>query len=489
MPWLTLTIFTPLVGLVAVLLVEGRRVSLIRGLGIVFSTIPLLLSFVILALHDPGNPSFQLIERHPWIPQVGIEYHLGVDGISVPMILLTALLGFVAALASWNITDRAKEYWIFYLLLEVGMLGTFAAIDLFLFYVFWELVLIPMYFLIGIWGGPRREYSAIKFFLYTLTGSVFMLLGFLALYFTSQPHTFSLPDLIQQTGSFSPRFQSVVFLALFLGFAVKVPVVPFHTWLPDAHVEAPTPISVLLAGILLKMGTYGLFRMSWPLTPLGAHRWHMLLAILGVIAIVYTAFVAMAQRDFKKLVAYSSVSHMGFVLLGLAAFTPEAMSGAYFMTFSHGLLSAAMFLCVGVIYDRAHTRDLDAFGGLFARMPVYGGLLVLFGLGSLGLPGMSGFIAEFFVLLGALQPLPWLVIISLLGIVITAAYILLMFRRMLLGPLNPKWANLPEISVREIITLAPLGALTIALGVMPSLLMHITDPTLNLILGLVGANP
>jgi NADH-quinone oxidoreductase subunit M len=486
MPLLTITTFTPLVGLLLILFLDGRRVNTVRWMGVIFSFIPLLLSAAIVIVHQPSNPDFQLVERLAWIPALGIEYHLGVDGISVPMVVLTALLSFVAALASWNITDRAKEYWIFFLLLQVGMFGTFVALDLFLFYVFWEIVLVPMYFLIGIWGGPRREYSAIKFFLFTLVGSVAMLIGFLAIYFAVEPHTFSIPVLLGKTGALPQGFQSIVFLAVFLGFAIKVPVVPFHTWLPDAHVEAPTPISVILAGVLLKMGTYGFFRIGFPLLPAGARQWAFAFAVLGVVGIVYTAYVAMAQRDFKKLVAYSSVSHMGFVLLGMAGFTLVGFSGAYFMTVSHGVLSGAMFLCVGVLYDRTHTRDLDAFGGLMVKMPIYGGMLILFSCGALGLPGLSGFVAEFLSLLGAFGLHPWLVGISVLGIVITAAFMLLMMRRVLMGPLNEKWANLSDISARELWSLIPLAVATIALGVFPPLLMHITDPSLARMLAILG---
>jgi NADH-quinone oxidoreductase subunit M len=485
MPWLTLVTFTPLVGLVLLLFVSGKRLDLIRGLGVLFSFIPFALSIGITLAHTAAAPGFQLIERHEWIPALGISYYMGVDGVSVPMVLLTGLLSFVAAIASWTITDRAKEYWIFFLLLQVGMFGTFVALDLFLFYIFWELVLVPMFFLIGIWGGPRREYAALKFFLYTLAGSVFMLLGFLALYFfTPGPRTFALPELIQRSTALSPRFQMWLFVALFLGFAVKVPVWPFHTWLPDAHVEAPTPISVILAGVLLKMGTYGFFRMSFPLCPTVAanSRAMFCFGALGVIGIIYGAFVAFAQRDFKKLVAYSSVSHMGFVLLGLSGLTILGFSGAYFQTFSHGVLSGALFLLVGVIYDRAHTRDMEAFGGLLARVPVYGGILFFFALGSLGLPGLSGFVAEFLVLLGSFHAWPWLVVLSGIGIVMTATYFLTMIRRILLGPLNEKWANLPEINLREICTLVPLAVVTLVLGLYPKLLTDISDPTLNVTL-------
>ncbi|NUP89723.1 MAG: NADH-quinone oxidoreductase subunit M [Candidatus Sumerlaeia bacterium] len=488
LPLLTLVTFAPLAGLVLLLFIDGKKIDAIRAIGLLFSFIPFLLSLAILFAHDAADPGFQLTEHVGWIQfgSIQIDYHMAVDGISVPMIVLTGLLGFIAGIASWSITDRAKEYWIFYLLLQVGMFGTFTSLDLFLFYIFWELVLVPMYFLIGIWGGPRREYAALKFFLYTLAGSVFMLLGFLALYV--QLGTFQFPELAEQAGTLSPRFQALIFGALFLGFAIKVPVWPFHTWLPDAHVEAPTPISVILAGVLLKMGTYGFFRFSLPLAPAAAQDRTIMfaLAVLGVVGIVYGAFVAFAQTDFKKLVAYSSVSHMGFVLLGLGGLSIAGVSGAYFQTFSHGILSGAMFLLVGVLYDRAHTRDMGAFGGLLAKVPVYGGILIFFSLGSLGLPLLSGFIAEFFVLLGSWKAFPWLVVIAGIGVVMTAAYMLTMLRKILLGPMDEKWNGLTEISAREKWTLIPLAAVTIALGVYPRLLMDVTDPSLSAMLQRTG---
>jgi NADH-quinone oxidoreductase subunit M len=338
----------------------------------------LVLSLGLLAAFQPSLATIQFEERHLWIPQLNIFYHLGVDGLSLPLVVLTTLLGFLACLASWSITERLKEYFVLYLLLEIGMLGTFLALDLFLFYVFWEIVLVPMYFLIGIWGGGRREYSAFKFFVYTLAGSLAMLLGILALYLSTR--TFDLVDLAQLAPALEPSFQRLLFLAFFLGFAIKVPVFPFHTWLPDAHVDAPTPISVLLAGILLKMGGYGFFRISYPLFPEGAQWFALAMACLGMINIVYGSFVAMAQTDFKRLVAYSSVSHMGFVLLGLSSFTPEGMNGALLQMFNHGTITGGLFLLVGVLYDRAHTRQLDAFGGLGARLPVYAGILTFFSL-------------------------------------------------------------------------------------------------------------
>ena len=393
------------------------------------------------------------------------------------MVLLTTLLSFLACIASASITERQKEYYALYLLLEVGMLGTFLALDLFLFYIFWEIVLVPMYLMIGIWGGGRREYSAFKFFVYTLAGSLAMLLAILALYLKT--HTFNMILLASMGHSLELGFQRLLFVAFFLGFTIKVPILPFHTWLPDAHVDAPTPGSVLLAGILLKMGGYGFFRIAYPIFPEGAQWFGPMMALLGMINIVYGAFVAMAQTDFKRLVAYSSVSHMGFVLLGLAGLTPEGWNGAMFQMVSHGLLTGGMFLLVGVLYDRAHTRDLNAFGGLGARAPIYAALLLFFSLGSLGLPGLSGFVAEFLAFVGAFGLWRWQTAVSVIGVVVAAAYMLKVIRQILLGPLNPKWASLPDMTPREVFSIAPLLLAVLALGVYPRLLLTIQDPALQ----------
>src|SRR3990167_6318444 len=398
-PLLSSVVFLPILGILILFFIPKNKTALIRTTSGIVTFITLIVSLIIFANFNINDPGLQLQERLSWIPQVNINYHLGVDGLSYSMVFLTALLCFLACIASNSIKERIKEYYIFFLLLEAGMMGTFLALDLFLFYVFWEITLVPMYFLIGIWGGPRKEYAAIKFFLYTLAGSVFMLLGILALYFTSTPHTFNILELTQQSKFFALAFQNIVFVALFFGFAVKVPVFPFHTWLPDAHVEAPTTISVLLAGVLLKMGGYGFFRISFPILKDAAIYFALPFAILGAINIVYGAFVAMAQTDFKKMVAYSSVSHMGFVMLGLASMTVTGFNGALMQMFNHGVITGGMFLLVGVLYDRAHTRDLNKFGGLGVKMPVYAGILTVFTLASLGLPGLSGFISEFMSLL------------------------------------------------------------------------------------------
>ena len=480
--------FLPLLGGLAVLILPKHQDRGIKVVSTVTTGLVLLLATWVLLHFDPKARGFQWEEKFLWIQPINVWYHLGLDGISLPLVFLTALLSFVGGIASYTIPERRKEYFFLYLLLETGMLGTFLALDLFLFYIFWEIVLVPMYFLIGIWGGPRREYAAIKFFLYTLAGSVFMLLSILTCYFSSAPHSFSIPGLIEHGMTLTPAVQWWVFLGFFLAFAIKVPIFPFHTWLPDAHVEAPTPISVLLAGVLLKMGGYGFLRISFPLLPKIAAEFGLILAALGLINIVYGAFVAMAQQDFKKLVAYSSVSHMGFVLLGLAALTLTGFNGALLEMFNHGMITGGMFLLVGVLYDRAHTRDLADFGGLGAKVPVYGGILIFFAMASLGLPGLSGFVSEFMSLLGCFPTHPALTMLSVLGLVLGAAVFLLMIQKVLLGPLHPKWATLQEINGREIFTLAPLMLFILWVGLWPSAILGWQAPALSALLYRLGGN-
>ena len=476
-PILTTLVFLPVLGMILIMFSPRDQHKLIRAIATLASGLVLALAIGLLLKFDPNTAAMQFVERALWIPQLNVHYHLGVDGISILMVLATALLSFLACIASFGINDRVKEYFVLYLLLETGMMGTFLALDLFLFYVFWEVVLVPMYFLIGIWGGAKKEYAAIKFFLYTLAGSMFMLIGILALYFASASHTFNMLELGQN--AFPLRFQQIIFLAFFLGFAIKVPIWPFHTWLPDAHVEAPTPISVLLAGVLLKMGTYGFYRISYPILPAAARWFGPFMGILAVIGIIYGGFVAFAQKDFKKMVAYSSVSHMGFVLLGLAVFTPTAMSGALLQMFNHAMITGGLFLLVGVLYDRAHTRDLDAFGGIWAKMPAYGAILIYVSLASLGLPGLSGFVSEFMVLMGSFPVYRWMAIASCIGILLAAAYLLYMIQRVLLGRLDPKWTKLPDISAREIFTLVPLMALILLLGVYPKIALQLIAPSIE----------
>ncbi|MBI3333314.1 MAG: NADH-quinone oxidoreductase subunit M [Candidatus Omnitrophica bacterium] len=485
---LSLIVFLPLAAGLAILFIPKERDRWIQAAANGATLLVLILTGW-LALHfQPQAPGFQWEEAVPWIGPIHAWYHLGLDGISLPLVFLTALLSFLAAVASTTIPERRKEFFFLYLLLESGMLGTFLALDLFLFYIFWEVVLVPMYFLIGIWGGPRREYAAIKFFLYTLAGSVFMLLSILTCYLRSPAHSFSIPELIGKGLQLGPAAQWWVFLGFFLAFAIKVPIFPFHTWLPDAHVEAPAPISVLLAGVLLKMGGYGFLRISFPLLPHVAIGFSLIMGILGLINIVYGALVAMAQSDFKKLVAYSSVSHMGFVLLGLSALNLTGFNGAALEMFNHGMITGGMFLLVGILYDRTHTRELDAFGGLGAKIPVYGGLLSFFALASLGLPGLSGFVSEFLALLGCFPTHPAITIASASGLVVGAAYFLLMLQRILLGPLKPQWSGLPDAGRREIFTLVPLMIFILWIGLYPRCILALQTPALTNLLFRLGGN-
>jgi NADH-quinone oxidoreductase subunit M len=477
-PILSLLVFIPLAGSLSILCVNKENVRLIKTIATAATAAVLLLAILLVANFNHSNTAMQFEENHSWIPQINVNYHLGIDGISIGLIFLTALLSFLACLASYSISTRQKEYFFLYLLLTVGMVGTFVSLDLFLFYIFWEVVLVPMYFLIAIWGGERREYAATKFFLYTLAGSVFMLLGILAVYFKSTPHTFNILELSSQAKPFAVGFQILVFIGFYLAFAVKVPVFPFHTWLPDAHVEAPTPISVLLAGVLLKMGGYGFMRISYPILTDAAHYFALPFAILGTINIVYGALVAMAQVDFKKMVAYSSVSHMGFVMLGLASMSTTGFNGALLQMFNHGIITGGMFLLVGVIYSRAHTRDLDKFGGLGTKMPLYSGMLMVFTFASLGLPGLSGFVSEFLSLLGSFGTYKVVTAVASIGLVLTAAYFLTMLQRMLLGKLNEKWAALPDMNSLEFVTLIPLLVIIAVIGVYPLSILKYQAPAI-----------
>ncbi|KPK99762.1 MAG: hypothetical protein AMJ91_06420 [candidate division Zixibacteria bacterium SM23_73_3] len=485
-PILTLMIFIPFLGMILILLLKREQESAARFLAALFSFIPLVLSFILLARYDGSTSGLQFVEKYEWIPSLGITYFLGADGLSVPMLFLTALLCFVSVIYSFgDIKERVRQYFAFLLLLEVGMMGVFAALDFFLFYIFWEIVLVPMYFLIGIWGHGRKEYSAIKFFLYTLFGSLFMLVGILALYFTVEPHTLNMMVLIEKAPELARGFQLLAFVAFYIAFAVKVPIFPFHTWLPDAHVDAPTAVSVILAGILLKMGTYGFLRISYPMFPEGAIYFALPIGILALINIVYGALVCMAQKDLKKMIAYSSVSHMGYCMLGMAAITVTGISGCVFQMVSHGLITGALFLLVGVLYERAHTREISAFGGLWIKVPVYSGIMMLFCLGSLGLPGLSGFVSEFMVFVGAFPVFNVIVPLAVIGVVLTAAYFLRMIQAMFLGTFNTKWEGLTEISGREIFTVIPLAILMVGIGVYPSPLTNMIKATIENIVHLV----
>ena len=491
MGYLTVITFFPVLGALAILFTPREKPLVMRWIAVAATAIPFAIGLYLWSIWDYSmigattEAGFQFVEKVPWIRQFNISYFVGVDGLSFPLLLLTGLLTFLSVFASWGIEKGVKGYHILFLVLTTGMYGTFVALDFFLFYVFWEVMLVPMYFLIGIWGGPRREYAAIKFFIYTLIGSVLILLGMLTLYFSSDPHTFNMLELIGNAAGWAKTLQIWVFLAFYIGFAIKIPAFPFHTWLPDAHVEAPTPISVILAGILLKMGIYGLLRISFPMLPEGTVWFAYWLALIGVINIVYGALVAMAQTDFKKLVAYSSISHMGFVMLGMASLTPLGMNGALFQVISHGILSGGLFLLVGVIYDRAHHREIDRFGGLGVNMPRYTGLAIVIMMASLGLPGMSGFIGEVMSLLGAFTVYRVLTIISVSGLIITAAYILWTIQRVFLGQLKEEYKGFPDVSLREAFTLVPLAILTLIFGIFPSTLINIMDKTLQQIINAV----
>ncbi len=483
---LTAIVFLPLAGAVACALAPSARAS--RALALAVSGVVLALAVWLVAAFEPGA-GMQFVERARWIPQIGAEYHLGVDGISLPMVALSALLTVLAVVASWNVSERPKTYFALLMLLAVGMNGVFVALDFVLFYVFWELVLVPMYFLIAWWGGPRRQYASTKFFLYTLFGSVFMLVGIIALYLHPAGGTLDITALAGR--GFPAQFQMWAFAAFFLGFAVKVPVFPLHTWLPDAHVEAPTAASVLLAGILLKMGTYGFIRVTLPILPEASRAWAPAVAALAAVSIVYGAALAFAQKDLKKLVAYSSVSHMGFVMLGIAAGTAEGISGAVAVMFSHGVITGMLFLLVGMVYERTHTRMIEDVSGLSVQTPVAGGLLAFASFASLGLPGLSGFVGEFLSLLGAwkseLVPAGW-VVVSAVGVLLAAAYMLSVVQRVVLGEPSKAVAGISDLSLREVGVLVPLVALTLVVGVWwDSLLRYVAPVAAELAKRAVGS--
>lgn len=504
-PLLSAMTFAPLAGVpMIVALRHGQRsmakwIALLATLPPLVMSVPLFFGFDRTLAGVDSVRTFQFVESWYWIPSFHVYYRLGIDGLSLALVVLTTLLCPLCIIASFGIDRAEKAYFSLFLLLETGMLGTFVALDLVLFYVFWELMLLPMYFLIGMWGGPRRVYAAIKFFLYTLAGSLALLLGILALYFASSPdpaaRTFDLLTLVQRhdvlvaakpvMGLFP--FAGAVWWALFLGFAIKVPVVPFHTWLPDAHVEAPTAISVILAGVLLKMGTYGLFRFNLPLFPEYSRSIAEVLVVLGVVNIVYGALCAMAQSDLKKLIAYSSVSHMGFVLLGLGAMNTQGLSGGLFQMFNHGTVTAMLFLLVGVIYDRAHHRQIDGFGGLATSMPRYAAFTGFAFFAALGLPTLSSFVSELLCLLGGFMAYPVWTMVGATGVILGAAYLLWTLQRMFFGELNEKYRVIEDLKPREIVSLVPLAVIVLLLGIQPMLMLDTFQPAVTRLVHLVGA--
>ncbi|MCK4777100.1 MAG: NADH-quinone oxidoreductase subunit M [Actinomycetia bacterium] len=476
-PLLSAITYSPLIGVLIILFIPKTRQSLIRNIAIVASFFPLLILIPIIRNFNFENAGIQLIEKAEWIPTWGISYLLGIDGLSVTLVALTAILGFLSILASAEIKHRVKEYYIFILVLISAVFGVFVSLDFILFYLFWEAVLIPMYFLIGIWGGPRRKYAAFKFFIYTLLGSVLMFIGMLVIYFAAGAHTFNIIALYGV--ELAPLLRNSVFLALFISFAIKVPIFPFHTWLPDAHVQAPTAVSVLLAGVLLKMGIYGFLRLSLPLLPEAFEYFIPLFFWLAIINIIYGASLAMAQSDLKRLVAYSSISHMGFILLGVAAANEISINGAIIQMFAHGTITGMLFLLVGMYYQRTHTRDLSELGGLYNQIPVLGGILSFTALASLGLPGLSGFVGEFLILIGSFDRFGFLIAFAAIGVLLNAAYLLRMVFKTLMGKELVKYSKLTDISIREVIILTPLVMIIVFMGVAPDAFFKFTTVTVN----------
>ncbi len=492
-PWLTVLLFTPLAGVVVVAL-SPRNDELLKRIGLVFSGAAFVVSLIVLAKFQVGNADFQLVERLSWVRDWGINYHLGIDGISLFLVLLTALLFPICFLASNSVNKRIKEYVIALLLTEWAILGVFLALDMVLFYIFWEAVLIPMYLLIGIWGYERRIYATIKFFLYTLAGGLLMLIGIVVLHVAVRNQgaaaTFSYVDFVELAPQLALGTQAWIFAALAVAFAIKVPVFPFHTWLPDAHTEAPTAGSVILAGVLLKMGTYGFIRFSLPLFPEIAREAAPYMMVAAVIGILYGAAVSAVQSDLKRLVAYSSVSHLGFVLLGLFAFTLQGAQGSLLQMVNHGLSTGALFLLVGMLYERRHTRAIEDFGGLGSVAPVYSGVFLIVALASLGLPGLNGFVGEFFILSGAFQANRLAAILGAGGVVGAALYLLWAYQRTFHGPITSDENRVfKDLTMRERVVLAPLVLLIVLIGVWPQPFFERMEPAVSKTLSALVGGP
>lgn len=503
---LSIITLTPLIAGILIacsaIFVPRKEISdnIVKWFSLVVSIFSFILTIVVYFKINPNiafdpkkaDAGMQLVEHYVWIKSLNITYYVGVDGMSVLMLILTGFVSVVGVLASWNIKEKLRGYFSLYLILLAAMYGVFVSLDFFLFYVFWEIMLLPMYFLIAIWGGPRKEYAAIKFFIYTLAGSVFMLVGLIALYYNMDGvSTFSLIDMMRNADHYASLtflglpFDKVIWIFLFLGFAIKIPMFPFHTWLPDAHVQAPTPISIILAGVLLKMGTYGILRLNYTIFP-NATLWASgTIALFGVINIVYGALVAMAQKDLKKLIAYSSVSHMGYVMLGMGGLTAIGMNGAVLQMFSHGIITSMLFMLVGVVYDRAHHREINKFGGIAKIMPAYAAFAGIAWFAALGLPGFSGFIAEALVFVGAFPIFRTMTIIAVLSVILTAAYMLWSYQRVFFGKIKEDMAekyhyhSFKDLSLRELLVLVPLSLVTIVVGFYPNSVLSLINVSLE----------
>ena len=488
---ITYLLLIPVIGSFLLLFLKAEKENIIRYLGLIISLVVFIVSLVIYFSFDSTNPDFQFIHKFKWIDNLNIHYHVGIDGMSLLLVLLTTFLTPLTLISSWaGIRTKVKEFTVFMLLLELGMLGVFVSLDLFLFYIFWEAMLIPMYFIIGIWGGKEKIYAAVKFFIYTMAGSLVMLVAiiWLAIHASSSNYlgefTTDLPKLYTVAPLFNLSIQNYLFIAFGLSFAIKVPLFPFHTWLPDAHVQAPTAGSVILAGVLLKMGTYGMLRFNLPLFPEASIGFASLMSVLAVIGIIYGALVAMVQTDMKKLVAYSSVAHLGFVILGIFAMTEESIQGAIIQMINHGLSTGALFLLVGMIYERTHTRDISYYGGIAKVVPAFSFFLLVVSLSSIGLPGLNGFIGEFLILLGSFKSGVlnswWYTIFAATGVILAAVYLLWMYKRVVFGQItNQKLEELTDLNRREIFVLIPIIIFIVWIGIYPTTYLNVSETYTN----------